>query len=70
MNASLRESKEKIKSKILVVASLCFVFSIGRTKSSKLDCCWKLLAASSCCIVEVGGKTSIFWRLAWCGGKV
>lgn len=70
MNTSLGESKESRKIEILVVVSLCFVLWIGRSKSSKLDCYWKLLAAASCCIIEVAGKRSIFWTLTWCGGKV
>ena len=70
VNASLGESKESRKIEILVVVSLCFVLWIGRSKSSMLEYCRKLLAVASCCIVEVARKRPIFWRLTWCGGKV
>ena len=39
-------------------------------KSPKLDYCRKPWDATSCCIVKVAGKRSIFWRLIWCGRKV
>lgn len=70
VNVSLMESKDTSKIKILVVVSLCFVPWIGRSKSSKLYYCRKLPASVSCCIVEVVGTRSNFWRLTWCEGKV
>lgn len=43
---SLGESKEIRKIEILEVVSRCFVLWIGRSKSSKLDYCQKLLVVA------------------------